>query len=579
MRTHTLKADPFQLAAALTLLLILPMGAVLAAAPKGTASPAPVKPVPTRISLHPEGTKLVLEVRPSPTQLELFSGVRRLARMPGNQRTRFDITRYAAQCRDGRMRILVVDRQGGRHSRILNVSAHKPSPTAPPVAGAPATKVDNFLRELMKARSPDAVAQAFHRAHFSAAEKRQLERTLREPRYAAKLRTLGNRRKGPLPATARPPRLNPRLTQMRQRSLAQHQAQQLRRLNQQAETLFRRLQGGGGTGTMAAARPRAVPLTPAMQARMNARPTPGGDHDWRISSVEPTPVEAGRAFNIHGSGFGSAGGTVDLVFTDLRSIVPLTVGSWSDTRVTVTVPSDASPLLGDSGRTGRLWVKPRDGGGSGPTANVTVRPDPRTLEPTITVLSSDTVMPGQELTIGGRNFLDHPRGTVEFRFGAHRFNGEIQRWDNDVIRVRLPEDISGMVTTAGEVVIENNVRAQAAHAITFRPRINSVVLTDTEGHVCWGLLGYKEYIQLWNNPLINEWKVVATERHKYNSTIFSGCEFERQPTAGSTNATTEIMLWCDAFSWLSCDVNLTLEGPEGTPHGAGGRRSSPVPFR
>jgi hypothetical protein len=431
----------------------------------------------------------------------------------------------------------------------------------------------------MKARSPDGVAQAFHRAHFSALEKRHLEQALKEPRYAAKLRALGDRQKGRLPAKTGAPVLSPGLTQMQQRSLTQRRTQELSRLNQQADTLFRRLQGAGGAAAKAAARPISVPLTPTVQARMDTRPTPGGEHDWRITDVEPAPAEAGRQFTIHGSGFGNAGGTVDLVFRELRSIITVAVGSWSDTRITVTVPSDASPLLGTDGRTGRLWVKPRDGGGFGPTANILVRPDPATLEPAITVLSSDTIMPGQELTIGGRNFLDHPRGTVEFRFGAHRFNGQIEQWDNDVIRVRLPEDISGMVTTAGELVVENNTRAQAAHAITLRPRTESAVLTDTEGHVCWGLLGYKEHIQIWTNPLINEWKVVSTERHKYNSTIFSGCEFERRPAAGSSDATTEIVLWCDAFSWLTCDVNLTIEGPAGTPHGAGGRRSSPVPFR
>jgi len=250
---------------------------------------------------------------------------------------------------------------------------------------------------------------------------------------------------------------------------------------------------------------------------------------------------------------------------------------WSEGTVVVNIPLDISSSIGEPGKNAVIWVKPRGGGGSGPARHIRIQP----VVPEITVLSTESITPGQEIAIAGRNFLSERQGRIEFEFGVHRFRGIINEWTNDVILARLPRDISGMVTTRGQVFVENHVGNRSFREISFLPRTEIVVLEDTEGHICWSLLGYREYIQLWTNELINEWRVVDTGLIAIRDRTWrSGCSFEHRPEAGSTDSTTEILLWCDAFNWVpECTISLFAEGPVGTPHGAGGRRSSPIPFR
>jgi hypothetical protein len=439
------------------------------------------------------------------------------------------------------------------------------------------SKVEKFLGEIMKAKSLEEVSRAFERANFSEAEKKQIEKELKKSKYSSKLQSLG--RKAEASAKAQAKAKIRQITRQKKEALNRKQEQELRRLNQHANTMFISLKRRSAS---AESTPMSRELTPAMEVKLSRSTLPGvGERPtWRIDSIEPQPVVVGGDIIISGVGFGTTQGRVDLLFMDTRRRYPLEIfRSWSQNRIIVLIPPELAPLIGESEKTVRLWVKPQGGGGLGPTREIRIIPDPTTLIPEITVLSSDSITPGQEIAISGRNFLTRRPGTVEFVFGSHRFRGIIKGWTNDLILAQLPGDITGLVTTRGQIEVENHAGQKATREIYFSPRTEIVVLEDREGHVCWGLLGHREYIQLWTNELINEWRVVDTERHFLRKTWRSGCSFEHRPEAGSTDSTTEIVVWCDAFNWVDCSISLVIEGPVGTLHGAGGRRSSPAPFR
>ena len=449
-----------------------------------------------------------------------------------------------------------------------------------------ATRIPSFLEEVLSAKSPDDVVDAFPRTVLTEEDRRQLGATLGRPPYASKLQSLAEELEGQLPRSFGVPTRNELLSDEAQLALAQRQADALALLNQPVRD---NLMAAQGQAAPSADTPRPPPLTPPLRSQPSAAVTHSESPAsvWRIDDVEPQPATVERQIRISGAGFGESEGNAELVFESFRFSVPLTIDSWSDGFILATLPYDVSfifsegvsTVLSSSTRRGMLWVKPREASGLGPTRDILIGPSPRSLEPIISVLSSDSVTPGQEITVAGHNFLPE-YGMVEFHFGAHRFDGDVLYWRDDLIHVRLPAEIEGMTSTSGEVKVRNHYDKVATHDITFQPRLETVVLTNTEGHLCWGLLGFREYYQLWTEPLINEWRVVSTDRRKRNSTIFTGCEFLHQPTPGAGDATTEVVLWCDAFSFIpACEINLTIEGPAGTPHGTSGRRASPVPFR
>ncbi len=80
------------------------------------------------ISVKPSGKKLFIHVNPSPTFIELYSGKRRLTKIKGNNRTQFEITRYAAMAADDRLLVLVKDKAGKQHKKYMDVAPHGKKP-------------------------------------------------------------------------------------------------------------------------------------------------------------------------------------------------------------------------------------------------------------------------------------------------------------------------------------------------------------------------------------------------------------------------------------------------------------------
>ena len=151
----------------------------------------------------------------------------------------------------------------------------------------------------------------------------------------------------------------------------------------------------------------------------------------RISVMSPSPAVVGRRLVIRGMNFGDRG-RAQLNIGGLRLVLPQT--QWTATQITVTIPDQLTSMVGESRKSGRLWLYAPQGTA---TSAIVVGPDLATLVPQITRLSSDQLALGAEVTISGRHFLRERRGAVGLRCPGPglRASGQVQSWSDNQVRV------------------------------------------------------------------------------------------------------------------------------------------------
>jgi hypothetical protein len=412
----------------------------------------------------------------------------------------------------------------------------------PKAASPQSPRVKEFLLLIQKARTFDEISLAFDRAGFSSAEAKEIQAAVTRPPYIDKLKSLAGPAAKGAPAT-------PLVTAKKVVADSPRKT----RINAQALALAKRLKVPPRTTVRSgefALKPRAAAAT---------SPIPGGGASGRITGLVPDTVRVGDRLVVTGSGFGPGRGSVELATPQHRYICDLE--SWSDTRIVATVPAYMESVIGDRSADLRLRIMLR-GDVLGPYRDI--RLHPAVHDPQVVSLSSDEVMPGCEIAIEGR-WLGG-RGTLEFDFGSQLFRGTVKEWTDAVIVAGLPGGIGGLSRTRGEIIIRNAQGREVRHPVTFEPDKEQVTLTMYhEFGSPWDIsngaktFDYFQYFKIAEGWLVKSFrKEIASGRGK--------ADHMREPVPGTTRIHSIITLYPAAFSRMRVALDVTLEGPRGTPY-------------
>lgn len=439
-----------------------------------------------------------------------------------------------------------------RHSRIriafaaflvLSIGLMAPSSATPQSA-----KVQELLRLIQRAGSLDQISVAFERAGLSKSEIQVLEAAIERPPYAGKLRSLSGR-------VEKLTSMSPVVTGRR---IIVDTAKK-KAIDQRATATARRLKTGPPTAVgRVKASVKPLKASPPMTSARKP-PPPGSMTSARITGLNPNPIRVGDLLIIAGSDFGSARGSVELVTPESRYICDLK--SWSDTQIEATIPGYMDHVIGDGIADLRLRIK-LQGDALGPARDIRLHPSIR--EPEVISLSSDEIMPGNDVAIEGRWF--YGRGSIEFDFGSQLFRGTIREWTDSLITVGIPDGIGGLQRTRGQIVIRNNQGREARHPITFEPDKEQVEISQTqELDRSWKATGEVKTFYYFETFRMKEGWLVRSHRKE----IVSGrgnARYMLEPARGTTHIKNIITLDAPSFTCLRVASRVTIEGPRGTPY-------------
>lgn len=482
----------------------------------------------------------------------------------------------------------------------------KEKPDSPGYSRKPRTslKTQNFLLELRSARSMAEVRKAYERGHFTDAELGELQQQVEKSTYSKKLKQLVKLEEMTEPEKRKRNVVTKAETDAvifaKRHELERRQQQELKRLNEQAETTLRHLRSKTGDQLRAGSNTGKVYEITNSDAAANSRAI---DMDSRHESLPPIEdlgeiltiegtipwqgmgwfADLGDASSIiiTGNHFADDTGEVDFLpdsLRDQRRVIPLSVHSWSDHRIVAEFPRrEVELLLGYARHYGAIRVK-RSGNVSGPRREFTLytRPPP----PRITNISTHEgevggsfITPGQTILILGEHLApvydgarqSTPRVILQHTGGTgSRINTalEVNEFDDTWISAHLGS-IEGVPESAGSLkVIGPFDQESSMIPITFQPTLSTWVFEERLEHHCVGFFGFKDTETLHDHSLANEWKVV---NHGVRNGGYGGrgCNWLESPAEGSTETATRVEYWCDLFSTIFCTSEVTIEGPAG----------------
>jgi hypothetical protein len=445
----------------------------------------------------------------------------------------------------------------------------------------PNIKVQIFLRDFQRATTVEQASAAFKRGNFSKAELAQLETELKKQTYSGKINSLKNQRTrmaGTKKGKEKPGNIQQILRQKNSVLAKQHKSR-LDRANRTVKSRSQRL------GTMmhsgARARPSSV-SSRALNTTIMARALPESDMTAEITDIEPRLI-VGQQVTIRGIDFGSSQGRVAILVGEDMEFC--SVSSWRHNRIVCTVPDALQPDREDLVSGSRwggidpiesiLWVK-LHGGETGPYERVPLYPDISRYTPEITSIHPTEVYPGSDILIEGSNFFDQPR-PARIEFTRERFELEITEWTDGYIRARMPRLSSGgyFPMDAGMLRLETSLGHEATRSgISFVPEEEIVELNEgplraachpkVPPLLC--LIGDTNHFTRFDDlSLADHWSVdEAWLVRQQGMGPGYGAYFEHEPETGSTNPTTRVAVWADAWSITEYRLYLTLKGPKGT---------------
>ena len=452
--------------------------------------------------------------------------------------------------------LLVVPALGQEGKKGTVPGGGKPEIKAAPVAGAKGAGLQQALDAVKSGRSLEEIGRKIAALNLSAPDKKKLAESLQQAPYAGILRNLTELEQGKA-ETAFQGLLHQ--VERRHRQLAAEKNRQiLLGLNLQAQQKAASLKA---TAVRRVARPAPM-ATPGPATAQAPQRSAGSGPIARVVGVSPQPAVVGGSVTISGEHFGP---TARKVILDLGSsgVSECVVDSWEETRVVVSFPDAVREAVGETQKRGRIYIVLSDVG-----QDIVVVPDPASLVPAITSLTSPTIRPGQSLVVEGDNFLTERRGTVTFRFADRTIDGSIDDWAETYVAVRLPADVEGLLETAGVVKVRNRAGQEVSHSITFQPNL--------------GRQDVWESIRGRPPPS-------SSARRSSGSFSTSGCSTAgpsrsltwrcTSPQASGAAAASSTSrsrggdrprasgeTWMDFFGFCDCSVYVTIEGPAGMPY-------------
>lgn len=430
------------------------------------------------------------------------------------------------------------------------------------VAWPASGNVAAMLKAIERAHSLDEAHRESVRLRLTAEELEQVGRALQGTALGGTLARLAEQSKREAETSLR----NRSVKAPRPRLV--DQGPELARLNQAAAALSSQM-----NSSTSAVRGRAAgstrPVTAEMDTALAAR-APSDPDAPRIQMLLPVVIEVGGEFTITGLRFGDEPGEVLFGLREPRvAIGTPDISHWSAGRIVGTVPLEVDSYL-TQGETNPavLWVKPRRGGAHMVGREVSLLP----LRPRIATVSSETVMPGQEIVVRGSNFGDR-QGRVDFEFAGRRVVGEIQGsgWTTTAVRVRLG-DLDGLVAMGGRLHLATERGRTTSHPIAFRPMLSTLTFTDGAFHqytpATFGPDGNRAMTALVHYPelrnrLENQWVVESAVVQRSGD---GGCRYDPAPVLGGSQAPIRVVVEADAHEIVSCTSTVTLRGPRNTPY-------------
>ncbi len=180
------------------------------------------------------------------------------------------------------------------------------------------------------------------------------------------------------------------------------------------------------------------------------------------------------------------------------------VNTWSQTRISVTIPASMANLVGETARNAEICVVMRRY-----SHPIRITPDPAMLSAQIEDLSNNTITPGQTLVIEGDHFLTQRPGTVTFSFSGQNFDGRIDEWADDYVVVTLPGDIEGLQQVSGIVNLRNHAGHEDTKSLTFEPIIVTKTFRAPDDHVAYAFIFGEQYTWEENKfSITNGWTVL-----------------------------------------------------------------------
>ena len=307
--------------------------------------------------------------------------------------------------------------------------AMKAQPKAAPIPAKkyPATnpRIQALIMDLNEANTADGVAQAFKRASLNEQELKQLRPMFEQGPLGQKIqRLVMQTRVHKKAAFETKKRQMIAAVQAKNKGLQERHQQMFSQGNQQAAAALNRFRAATATSRASTTADRRFP-TPLTAT---GHPPSGST----IQSVNPVRLMAGQRITVIGSGFGSTPGRLAIVID--RNLFACETSSWSDTRVTATVPLQVQEAVREGEQRGIVWIK-MGSGETGPWKEVTFLPDRSKLVPEITQLTPASIQPhnGQTIVISGKNFLSSQPGHATLRFatettkkrGTHNSNSKL----------------------------------------------------------------------------------------------------------------------------------------------------------
>ncbi len=202
-----------------------------------------------------------------------------------------------------------------------------------------------------------------------------------------------------------------------------------------------------------------------------------------IISVVPDSVYQGSTITITGVRFGTDRGSGYVSIKGVNITDNTKYSEWSDTKITVTIPSDAA--------TGLSAVTVTNGEGTSNSVNITVVALPADA-PSITYIDATTASTGTKLGIYGKNFGDFAAdGYVQFT-GARSDN--IVSWSDSKIVVIIPDNAQ-----TGTVKVVRGGVSSNSKDITIKVNANTIpVVRITKGTFT---MGWEKTGDIWDAPV------------------------------------------------------------------------------
>ncbi len=416
----------------------------------------------------------------------------------------------------------------------------------------PDQKVEKFINVIQNASSMEEIAKAFKKQKFSKKELEKIEKAVKTSNLSHRLDGLAKNAvhsfKEPGQPAAALKRENIKLQNAHK--------QMVRATNQRVKTLMAQKKRMVPKSTVIHLQP-----VPALSVQ-----GPSGTLDLssypHITRVEPETGRVNANLTFLGENFGSIRGTVSILTGS--SSITCSISQWTDTWIMIRVPSSLQDVVRDAAQPLYFYIKNHEDKGC--TTRVSIEADLSLLHPAISVMSPTEITPGQQILIGGTNFLSQ-KGQIRFIFNNGTTSSGIiepDDWTDTHVLVKLEERLMGLFRHDCRIELINSRGLSTQGDITFLPVEEVCSIQENESLSAAFIFGKKRTHSYFRCPLPDGWRITNSNLYSRGSGIGFGAVWKTRPQRNSDNPYCKIEYWVEAFSSVMVTTDVYMQGPLGT---------------